>query len=324
MIQYRVGDLTPPSEQGNRYRLEEKLGEGQYGVVYRSRGVFDDEMLNVAVKIPKGDPHDAVVQLRHEAFLMKQAGCSQIVDLYDASFDEQYPYLVTEYVPHTVYGLLSSGSMNQGIIRTIVSYTPDLLEMMHRRRVVHLDLKLDNLGLGSCFPGEEPDLMDYNTQVLVAFDFGLAVSLGETGRRYIAHAGTRELNPQYPPEFLERKEVNVTTDTHVMGRVIGWCIAGTDANSLADVVRQAIAIHGRAPPPSFLQLYNSMTQRDPAQRPDPQKLADLARKVVDDLDAHQYFFPQGMEIDVQRSSTGRLTNDEPTSSMLNRISLESL
>src|SRR3989344_1375853 len=324
MIQYRVGDLTPPSEQGNRYRLGEELGGGQNGAGYRSRGVFDDEMLNVAVKIPKGDPDEAAIQLRHEANLMRHAGCSQIVDLYDASFDESHPYLVTEYVPHTLYELMLSGRMNQSIIRTLVTQTPDLLNMMRRRNVVHLDLKLDNLGLGSYFPGEKPDLMDPKSQVLVAFDFGLAVSLGKMGKRYIAHAGTRELNPQYPPEFLESKEVNATTDTHIMGRVLGWCIAGTDANSLADVVRQAIAIHGRAPPPSFLQLYNSLTQRDPAQRPDPQKLADLARKVVDDLDAHQYFFPQGMEIDVQRSSTGRLTNDEPTSSMLNRISLESL
>jgi len=66
-----------------------------------------------------------------------------------------------------------------------------------------------------------------------------------------------------------------------------------------------------------------MTQHDPARRPDPQKLVDLAGKVADDLDVRQYFFSQIVELDVQRSHGVWSVSDEPTSSILNRISLES-
>jgi serine/threonine-protein kinase len=84
----------------NRYRIEETLGRGGAGVVYRA---FDVKLQRpVAVKVletSKDGPDQGVERLRREATLLNRLAHPNIVGFYDWGEEAGRPYLVLEYVP---------------------------------------------------------------------------------------------------------------------------------------------------------------------------------------------------------------------------------
>jgi hypothetical protein len=137
----------PPSERVvlGRYRLERKLGAGGFGVVWLA---FDEKLeREVAVKIIQADGDDpAVHRAAREARVAARLNHPGIVSLYELGEDDEAVYLVSELVPgRTMAELVRAGALSDRDVARIGVALCDALAHAHDRKVVHRDVKPQNV-----------------------------------------------------------------------------------------------------------------------------------------------------------------------------------
>jgi hypothetical protein len=128
-----------------RYRLERKLGAGGFGVVWLA---FDEKLeREVAVKIIQADGDDPVtVRAAREARVAARLNHPGIVSLYELGEDDEAVYLVSELVPgRTVAELTRAGALSDRDVARIGVALCDALSHAHDRKVVHRDVKPQNV-----------------------------------------------------------------------------------------------------------------------------------------------------------------------------------
>ena len=83
----------------NRYQLEEILGRGGAGVVYRAFDVVQEHPVAVKfLKTSQNGPDQAAERLHREAALLSRLTHPNIVGFLDSGEEADTPYLVLEYV----------------------------------------------------------------------------------------------------------------------------------------------------------------------------------------------------------------------------------
>ena len=145
------------------YEKVKKIGEGQYGVVYKARNIATNEM--VALKRINIDDRDGVPSTAlREISLLQGLKHENIVKLLDVLFVEAKFYLVFELSEMDLGQFirrfkpqLVPFEMSKSIFKQLVTG----LFFCHSRRVLHRDIKPQNV------------LVDVDGSVKIA-DFGLA------------------------------------------------------------------------------------------------------------------------------------------------------
>ena len=172
MITVQKGDRI------SEYILEEPLGKGGFGEVWRARHhLWRDR--EVAVKIPTRP--EAVRDLSNEGLIqasLEHPGIAKSLGM-DTSADP--PYFIVEYVPgRSLRQLLSeAGKLPVEQVRSILEQILDVLDYAHSRGVVHQDIKPENIILS-----EEGDvkLTDFGLgQTVAGESILLSVSLRSEG-----------------------------------------------------------------------------------------------------------------------------------------------
>jgi len=153
----------------------EKIGEGTYGVVFKGKNKRTNEI--VAMKKirleseEEGVPSTAI----REVSLLKELQHPNIVRLQDVIMQESRLYLIFEFLTMDLKKYLDTIPQKEMMDKNLVkSYTYQILQAMlfcHQRRVLHRDLKPQNL------------LIDKNGSIKLA-DFGLARAFGIPVRVY--------------------------------------------------------------------------------------------------------------------------------------------
>ncbi|NJN95698.1 MAG: AAA family ATPase [Anaerolineales bacterium] len=168
----------------NRYRVEEVLGRGGAGVVYRA---FDLKLQRqVAVKTLEtslSGPDQGIERLRREAALLSRLAHPNIVGFYDLGTEADPPYLVLEYVAGcTLRTLLEAypSLLPLELVNQIMSEVLAALMVAHQAGIIHRDLKPENIMLAGLESSAllDPDLELPQPQVKV-MDFGLAYFSGD-------------------------------------------------------------------------------------------------------------------------------------------------
>jgi len=128
-----------------RYRLEERLGAGGFGVVWRAR----DEHLEreVAVKaIAHSGAAGTADRPAREARAAARLNHPGIVALYEMGTDSDSVYLVSELVPGSTFAELDRGdALSDRDVGRIGSALADALAHAHDRGVIHRDVKPQNV-----------------------------------------------------------------------------------------------------------------------------------------------------------------------------------
>src|SRR4051794_10834380 len=130
-----------------RYRLERRLGAGGFGVVWLA---FDEKLEREgAVKvIPRDDDGSdpGMERAEREARVAARLNHPGIVAMYELAADEEAVYLVSELVPgRNLAELIRHGALSDRDVARIGTALCDALAHAHQRKVVHRDVKPQNV-----------------------------------------------------------------------------------------------------------------------------------------------------------------------------------
>lgn len=148
---------------------------------------------------------------------------SSIVSVYDFEVDKGMAYLILEYVDGlTLADLLAQypDEINTDIVASVFKSISHALEVAHKRHVLHLDIKPENV------------LIDHQGQVKVT-DFGLARLATETGYGTAAGGTIGYM----PPEQMTGQELDERCDQWALASLTYEMIAGKNpfiVNSLTE------------------------------------------------------------------------------------------
>ncbi|HEX4713905.1 MAG TPA: serine/threonine-protein kinase [Ktedonobacteraceae bacterium] len=240
MPQGRMNELAGQSLGG--YLLEEELGRGSMGMVYRGKQVALGR--EVAVKIlPQSITQDPsyVARFIREAQIIAGLNHPNIVQIYDAGQQNGVLYFVMEYVQGPTVGSLLQldGSMPQHLAAEYIAQIADALDAAYKERnVIHRDIKPENL------------MLDRWGRIKV-MDFGLAHTLN---LQQITLAQTLVGSIYYAsPEQIWGKPLDNRSDIYALGVVLYEMVTGQrpfSGRTLQDLTQTITA--GRVLPPTAL------------------------------------------------------------------------
>lgn len=249
------------------YTIEEVLGEGGMGTVYRARNPVLPR--SDALKVLRDDyARDADFRTRfdREAELAATLDHPNIVAVHSRGETASgSPWIAMQYVEGSdAEHELRAGRMTPERAVRIVAQVGAALDYAHRRGVLHRDVKPANILLGS---GDE--------RILLA-DFGIARALD--GSAFTTAAGTVLASLAYAaPETLSGQPVDGRADVYSLGCALFRMLTGTVPFRRRGGAAAVIAAHltdppprvtGLAPglPPALDEVIATVLAKDPAAR----------------------------------------------------------
>ncbi|KAH8262925.1 hypothetical protein KR044_002208 [Drosophila immigrans] len=153
----------------------EKIGEGTYGVVYKGRNRLTGQIVAMKKIRLEADDEGVPSTAIREISLLKELKHPNIVCLEDVLMEENRIYLIFEFLSMDLKKYMDSlppeKLLDSQLVRSYLYQITNAILFCHRRRVLHRDLKPQNL------------LIDKNGLIKVA-DFGLGRSFGIPVRIY--------------------------------------------------------------------------------------------------------------------------------------------
>jgi serine/threonine-protein kinase len=207
------------------YRLDQPLGKGGIGVVYRAFHLHLQRPCAIKFMHPQLVSNAELrTRFRREAQSAFQLGHPHIVAITDFRDDPSaWPYLVMELVVgETLRDRLEHGALEPPLGLHLMLELADALSAAHRRGVIHRDLKPENLFLtrvSSAGPGE----LDITLKVL---DFGLSKLLDGVE---ITGSGRLLGSPSYMSPEQARGDshlVDARSDIFSVGALLYECLTG--------------------------------------------------------------------------------------------------
>lgn len=198
---------------GQRYRLDERVGGGAMGEVWRGTDTALDR--TIAVKVVR--PELLEVPGFRERFLAEARTMARIrhpgvVGVHDYHSDDTLAFLVMEYVTgESLAHRLGAGRLDPRAAMLLVAQAAEALQAAHDTGVVHRDVKPGNLLV-------TPD------QTVVLTDFGIARSVASAP---LTATGAWLGTVAYlAPEQVLGKPATPRSDLYALG-VVGYeCLAG--------------------------------------------------------------------------------------------------
>jgi serine/threonine protein kinase len=208
-----------------RYRIEEKLGEGGFGAVFRATQLNIDR--KVAIKVVQPQllaMGSGLERFLREAKVAQRLEHPNIVRMYDFGHTEDgTPYIAWELLKgKPLDAILEEGIpvAPSRVVRICLQVLKALMEA-HAQGIVHRDIKPANIFLSE-FSGE-PDFVK-------VLDFGIAKALDVTEdnkSKALTMAGQIIGTPNYmAPEQVEGKAVGPGADLYSLGLVMAELLTG--------------------------------------------------------------------------------------------------
>ncbi|MFI0411539.1 protein kinase [Actinomadura sp. 3N508] len=194
---------------GDRYRLDELVGSGGMGQVWKAHDQTLDRTVAVKVIAGLNEAPEAAARLRREARTAAKLVSPHIAAVYDYGRDKaaNRDYVVTEFVPGTDIGALVKrrGPQDPADVAAWGLQICDALTEAHEAGVYHRDLKPQNIML-----------MPRGTIKLV--DFGIAAYAEAADYTRITASGMVIGTPAYmSPEQVEDKDIDQRSDLYSLG-----------------------------------------------------------------------------------------------------------
>ncbi|XP_059873958.1 serine/threonine-protein kinase SIK2 isoform X1 [Delphinus delphis] len=269
------------------YEIEGTLGKGNFAVVKLGRHRIT--RTEVAIKIIDKSQLDAVnlEKIYREVQIMKMLDHPHIIKLYQVMETKSMLYLVTEYAKNgEIFDYLANhGRLNESEARRKFWQILSAVDYCHGRKIVHRDLKAENL------------LLDNNMNIKIA-DFGFG-NFFKSGELLATWCGSP---PYAAPEVFEGQQYEgPQLDIWSMGVVLYVLVCGAlpfDGPTLP-ILRQRV-LEGRFRIPYFMSedcehLIRRMLVLDPSKRLTIAQIKEHKWMLVEVPVQRPVLYPQGQE-----------------------------
>jgi serine/threonine protein kinase len=228
-------------EQFGEYRLARKLGGGTFGDVYLGEHCSDNTP--AAVKILQArltnseDLKDYINEIR-SLFRLQHPN---IVPLLDFGIERDTPFLIMAYAPNGTLRQPKGMCLPLDIIVNYIQQIAEALQCAHDRKLIHRDVKPDNLLLGPGF------------QVWLS-DFGI-VSIAHSSRSLNTQGGAGTIPYMAPEQILGKPRL--ASDQYALGIIAyEWICGSRPFNGTAIEIAMQ---HAQAQPPSLREHVPTLT-----------------------------------------------------------------
>ena len=268
--------LEPGSSLAS-YRIEELLGAGGMGEVYRARdGTLERDVAIKVLPQPFASDPERVARLLREARLLAALNHPNIAAIYGVVEADAHRGLVLEFVEGpTLAERLRSGGIPLPEALSIARQIADALDAAHGKGIIHRDLKPANI---KAAPGAIVKVLDFGLAKLNAEDGGGAADLSHP--RTVTVGSTRAdvilgTAAYMSPEQARGERVDKRTDIWSFGCVLYETLTGRTAFCGETVPDTLASILGREPdwaavpettPLAVRRMLQRCLERDPQQR----------------------------------------------------------
>ncbi|XP_075789081.1 serine/threonine-protein kinase 36 isoform X2 [Pelodiscus sinensis] len=240
-----------------KYHVLEMIGEGSFGRVYKGRRKYSAQV--VALKfIPKvGRSEKELKNLQREIEIMRGLHHPNIVQMLDSFETDKEVVVVTDYAEGELFQILEDdGNLPEDQVQDIASQLVSALYYLHSHRILHRDMKPQNILLGK-------------GGLIKLCDFGFARAMSINTMVLTSIKGT----PLYmAPELVQEKPYDHTADLWSVGCILYELFVGTPpfyTNSIFQLVSLIIKDPIKWPKtmsPLFKSFLQGLLMKEPRQR----------------------------------------------------------
>ncbi len=241
------------------YRLLEVVGEGSFGKVWKARKV--GALRTVAIKlIPKaGKKEKDVKGLRQEIDILRTLRHANIIQMLDAFETGSDFCVVTEFAQGELFEIVESDTnLSEDVVQTIAKQLVDALHYLHSNRIIHRDMKPQNILLAA----------DGTVKLC---DFGFARAMSHNTFVLTSIKGT----PLYmAPELVQERPYTHAVDVWSLGVILYELFVGKPpfyTTSIYSLIKK-IVNHPPTYPSnmssSFKSFLKGVLEKDPNKRLD--------------------------------------------------------
>ena len=201
-------------ESIGKYKVEEELGTGGMGTVYKATDPESGSFVAVKVLLPEFSGDRLYVnRFMREVNVMMELRHPNIVSILDSGRQAELVYFVMEYVdgPSLTRVMEQEGVLSVKRAIKIAIQIAEALHYAHQRNIVHRDVKPDNIFLKG---GEQVKLGD----------FGVAKPMGAT--RLTATGGIVGTPFYMSPEQAQGGVVDPGSDVYSLGVILYEMVTG--------------------------------------------------------------------------------------------------
>ncbi|MCP5524192.1 MAG: serine/threonine protein kinase [Verrucomicrobiales bacterium] len=276
VLRRRLNEAELKARELGQYRLEEKLGEGGMGVVYRARHALMRRPTAIKLLLPDRASPEAIRQFEREVQLTSELTHPNTIQIFDYGYTpEGIFYYVMEYLEGmSLKDLVARfGPVPEGRAIHLMSQVCEALHEAHQKGLVHRDVKPANVFVGR--RGGIPDTVK-------VLDFGLV-------REYRSATGADtgepgDCGPVGTPLFMSPESINCPSsidprsDIYSLGALGYHLVTGHhvfEDSTLDAVLCRQLSEPPRSPAlrtanaltPEFERTLLSCLEKDPERRP---------------------------------------------------------
>jgi hypothetical protein len=275
-----------------QYALDEKIGEGAMGVVYRAHHAMLHRPTAVKFLDPQKTNDQSIARFEREVRLTSQLSHPNTITIFDyGRTPEGVFYYAMELVNGTTLEALvvREGAIPVGRTIWFLRQICGSLAEAHEAGLVHRDIKPANIMVCTC--GGVRDFVK-------VLDFGLAKAVDAEKQARLTAAGAIAGTPLYlaPEAIQDPDHVDARADLYAVGAVAYFLLTGRplfEGRSVMDILQMHLkteptlpsSVAPRPVPAELDRWVLAALAKDPAQRP------PSARVMLDQLDEWSQRFP---------------------------------
>ncbi|NXJ73953.1 STK36 kinase, partial [Trogon melanurus] len=240
-----------------KYHVLEMIGEGSFGRVYKGRRKHSAQVVALKFIHKVGRSEKELKNLRREIEIMRGLHHPNIIQMLDSFEMDKEVVVVTEYAEGELFQILEDdGSLPEDQVQTIAAQLVSALYYLHSHRILHRDMKPQNI------------LLDKDGIVKLC-DFGFARAMSIHTMVLTSIKGT----PLYmSPELVEERPYDHTADLWSVGCILYELFVGTPpfyTSSIFQLVSLIVKDPVKWPEvisPVFKSFLQGLLMKDPRQR----------------------------------------------------------
>ncbi|HEY0813792.1 MAG TPA: serine/threonine-protein kinase [Pseudonocardia sp.] len=268
-----------PLRIGGRYRIEEQIGVGAMGAVWRgtdellNRPVAIKELLPLAPGTSAADVEESRQRILREGRISARLRHAHVISMFDVVIHDDRPWLVMEYLPSDSLAtvLRRKGPLLPVQVAAIGRDVADGLAAAHLAGVVHRDVKPGNVLIGG-------------DGLVKLTDFGVSRAVDDV---QLTRTGLIAGTPAFlAPEIAQGRTPTAASDVFALGATLYAAVEGVppfglDENAYALLHKVAT---GTPEPPQHAGPLTAVLMRllavDPDERPSAAQARDLLGAVA--------------------------------------------